>query len=295
MKIGVLSRQREIFPTHELLMEITRTGNTARFIPTTYVRPIVSGDGFIGGEILGEQLNSFDIIIPRIGRSLTDIGFLILQHLKSLGIPITLQPLALLNSRDKFLSYQILTSNKIAVPQTAVIFNAGLIQETLNAFNFPVVIKVKDSTHGIGCINAPTPKLAREVIEALLQQGEGVVLVQEYVTVKSRASHEDIRAFIIDMEVIGAMRRIAPEGEWRTNYALGARVVKHQITSEERELAIHACEALELEIAGVDLINTGIPKVLEVNACPGWHGLQKVTGIKVAQRIVEYALEKARK
>jgi len=181
------------------------------------------------------------------------------------------------------------------VPQTAVVFNPGLIQETLSTFNFPVVIKVKEGTHGIGCVNAPTPKVAREVIEALLRQGEGVVLVQQYLVKKKRAAHEDIRVFVVDMEVIGAMRRIAPEGEWRTNYALGARVVKHTITSEERELAIHACEALELEIAGVDLINFGTPKVLEVNACPGWHGLQQVTGIKVAERIVDYAVNKARK
>jgi len=255
---------------------------------------MVSSDGFLRGDFLGEPLDSFDVVIPRVGRSLTDVGYLLLQHLAVLGVPTTLQALALLNSRDKFLSYQLLAAKKIPVPQTTLVLNGLLLPETISAFQFPVVIKVHDSTHGIGCVQAPTPQVAREVVEALLQRGEGKILVQQYLRPRSRSLHEDIRAFVIDGEVIGAMRRISSKGEWRTNYALGAQIVPHQLQSEEEEVAIKTSEALGLEIAGIDIINTGIPRVLEANSCPGWRGIQQATGINVAQKIVEYAIKKVR-
>ena len=48
-------------------------------------------------------------------------------------------------------------------------------------------------------------------------------------------------------------------------------------------------QPLELEIAGVDLLQTNEgPVVLEVNPSPGFEELESVTGIDIADAIIEF-------
>jgi ribosomal protein S6--L-glutamate ligase len=61
-------------------------------------------------------------------------------------------------------------------------------------------------------------------------------------------------------------------------------------TREEEALALAAARAVDVEVAGVDLLPTpdGGYVVLEVNAVPGWRALAPITGIDVASEIIQY-------
>jgi len=96
--------------------------------------------------------------------------------------------------------------------------------------------------------------------------------------------------------VVGAMRRTAPAGEWRANVALGADVadVTDELGAEPRRLARAVVDALELDLAGVDLLPVdGDWYVLEVNATAGFKGLYEATGESVAPHVARLAVERA--
>ncbi|MEF8781705.1 MAG: RimK/LysX family protein [Haloarculaceae archaeon] len=106
----------------------------------------------------------------------------------------------------------------------------------------------------------------------------------------------DVRAYVVDDAVVGAMRRHAPEGEWRTNVALGGEVadITDDLGARPRRLATEAAAVLGLDAAGVDLMSVdGDWYILEVNATAGFKGLFTATGRSVAPYIVQAAVDRA--
>ena len=106
----------------------------------------------------------------------------------------------------------------------------------------------------------------------------------------------DVRVYVVDDEIVGAMRRYAPDGDWRTNVALGGDVedVTDDLGSTPRRIAREATNVLGLDLAGVDLMSVGGSwYVLEVNATAGFKGLFSATGISPAPHIARLAVERA--
>jgi RimK family alpha-L-glutamate ligase len=124
--------------------------------------------------------------------------------------------------------------------------------------------------------------------------GNGDSFVQEYLDPGGHPS--DVRVYVVNERVVGAMRRYAPDDEWRTNVALGGDVedVTDSLSAETRRVAREATAALELDVAGVDLFPTDDEcYVLEVNATAGFKGLFEATGVSVAPYIARAAIERA--
>ncbi|WP_390209061.1 ATP-grasp domain-containing protein [Halobellus marinus] len=119
--------------------------------------------------------------------------------------------------------------------------------------------------------------------------------VQEFLT-DSDEHPSDVRVYVVDGEIVGAMRRRAPEGDWRTNVALGGEVegITDELDAEPGRLAMEATAVLGLDIAGVDLMPIdGEWYILEVNATAGFRGLYEATGVSVAPHIARLAIERA--
>ena len=112
------------------------------------------------------------------------------------------------------------------------------------------------------------------------------ILIQEFI---SESKGEDIRAIVVGDDVVASMKRKAKPGEFRSNVHLGGSVENYILTEQEKDSAIKAAKVLGLSVAGVDLIqsNRG-PLVLEVNSSPGLEGIEKASGIDVADKIIEY-------
>lgn len=149
----------------------------------------------------------------------------------------------------------------------------------------PVVIKLLEGTQGIGVVLAETKKAAQSVLEAFYGLRTNI-LIQEFIR-ESKGS--DIRAFIVDGKVVGAMERSGTDGEFRSNLHRGgtARLVK--LTSAEKQTALKAAKALGLSIAGVDMLRSARgPLVIEVNSSPGLEGIEKATGIDIAGSIISF-------
>ena len=181
---------------------------------------------------------------------------------------------------------QLLARERIGLPHTAITSSPNNIDVVLDKVGgAPVVIKLLEGTQGLGVILAETKKSARSVIESFMVL-KANMLVQEYI---EEAKGSDIRAFVVDGKVVGAIKRQGSLGEFRSNLHRGGKAVQIELTEEEEETAVKAVRQLRLGVAGVDLIqsNRG-PLVMEVNASPGLQGIEKITGIDIAEKIIEY-------
>ena len=155
----------------------------------------------------------------------------------------------------------------------------------------PLVIKLLEGTQGIGVVLAETSKAAESVMQAFMGLRTNI-LQQEFI---KEAGGSDIRCFVIGDKVVAAMKRQAPEGEFRSNLHRGGSAELVTITAKERATAIKAAKVMGLNVAGVDLLrsNRG-PLVMEVNASPGLEGIEGSTKLDIAGMIVEFIEKNAK-
>jgi ribosomal protein S6--L-glutamate ligase len=148
----------------------------------------------------------------------------------------------------------------------------------------PVVVKLLQGTQGIGVVLAESTAAASSVIEAFhgLEQN---ILIQKFIRESKGA---DIRALVVGRKVIAAMRRQAVAGEFRSNIHRGGTAKKIKLPLDYRKTALAAARVLGLRVAGVDMVESKEgPMVMEVNSSPGLEGIQKATGVDVADAIIE--------
>ncbi|HMV08811.1 MAG TPA: 30S ribosomal protein S6--L-glutamate ligase [Cyclobacteriaceae bacterium] len=237
----------------------------------------------------GRKLDYFDAIIPRIGASVTFYGAAVVRQFEMMKVFTAVESQALIRSRDKLRSLQILSRAGLGLPKTIFMDYSkdteGVVESVGGA---PVVIKLLEGTQGLGVVLAENKKAAQSVIEAF----HGLktrIIVQEFI---KEAKGADIRAFIVDGEVVGAMRRQAKEGEFRSNLHRGGTATVVKLSRAEKHAAITAAKKMGLGVAGVDMLPSKRgPLILEVNSSPGLEGIEGATKVDIAGKIFQY-LEK---
>jgi ribosomal protein S6--L-glutamate ligase len=234
----------------------------------------------------GNDVVGVDAIIPRIGASVTFYGAAVVRQFEQMKIFSAVESQALVRSRDKLRSLQLLAKAGIGMPKTAFASHPKDIDNVLEQVGgAPVVIKLLEGTQGIGVILAETRNSAKSVIEAFLGV-EVNILVQEFI---KEAKGADVRAFIVDGQIVGAMKRQGAEGDFRSNLHRGGVATVIELTPQEKATAIKAAKKLGLAIAGVDMLRSERgPLVMEVNSSPGLEGIEGATKVDIAGKIIEY-------
>lgn len=287
MKIVILSRNKKLYSTKRLVEAAEQRGHEVLVLDhMKCVLLIEQGRPHIYYN--GKEVTDVNAVIPRIGASATFYGTAVVRQFEMMKIFTAVESQALVRSRDKLRCLQILSRAGIGIPKTAFAHSpkdkdiSSLIDSIGGA---PCVIKLLEGTQGIGVILAENHKAAKSVVEAFLKL-EANMLVQEFI---KEANGADVRVFVVDGQVVGAMKRQAKEGEFRSNLHRGGTATLIQLTPEERSTALKACKKLGLAIAGVDLLQSSRgPLVMEVNASPGLEGIEAATGIDIASKIIEY-------
>jgi len=237
----------------------------------------------------GQKLENIDAVIPRIGASVTFYGTAVVRQFEMMHVFSAIDSLAITRSRDKLRSLQILSRAEIGMPKTAFTnYSTEKNQALQHVGNAPVVIKLLEGTQGLGVVLAETRKAAKSVVEAF----EGLkarIILQEYI---SEAGGADVRVFIVNGEVVGAMKRQGKEGEFRSNLHRGGKATLIKLRKREKIVALKAAKAMGLKVAGVDLLQSKRgPLVLEVNSSPGLQGIEAATGVDIAGKIIEYIVK----
>lgn len=285
MKIGILSRKRDLYSTRRLVEAAEERGHSVRVIdPLRCYMNLSAHKPSI--HYKGEPLPAFDAIVPRIGASVTFYGTAVVRQFEMMGVYTLNESQAITRARDKLRSMQLLSRDGIGLPITGFAHSPDDKEDLMNLIGAPpFIIKLLEGTQGKGVVLTETRKAAESVIDAF-RNLNAYFLVQEFI---AEAKGSDIRCFVIGDQVVAAMTRQAKEGEFRSNLHRGGKAVACEITDEERQAAIKAAEITGLNVAGVDLIRAkNGPLVLEVNSSPGLEGIEKSTMKDIAGAIIEY-------
>ncbi len=285
MHIVVLSRGPQLYSTQVLKRAGIRRGH--RVLVVDHMRcDLYMESGELEIWYDGKPLSDVDAIIPRIGSSVTTHGAAVISHFEQMGIFSTARSQALLEARDKLRCLQKLAGYGVEIPRTAYVAGAWDVPDAVRLVGgFPVVIKLLESTHGVGVMLAETQANAETTVGAFQQLGERVI-IQEYIR---EATGTDIRALVVAGKVVAAMKRVAQPGEFRSNLHRGAKGYRVRLTGREQELVLRVVDLMGLHVAGVDLLRSDRgPLVMEVNASPGLEGIESVTGVNVAGKIIEF-------
>jgi len=285
MRIVILSKGPANYSTKRLKEEALARGHEVRIVnyASSYVT-LERGNPVV--HYKGEAVTDVDVIIPRIASSLTRYGSAIVRQFEMQNVPTTTSSIAIVRSRDKLRSLQLLAKAGVGIPKTVFARETadfeGVLEQVGGA---PVIIKVARGTHGNGVVLAETRKAALAVMQAFFVEGVNF-LVQEYI---AESAGVDIRAFVVNGKVVASMLRQSLDDDFRSNIHQGGEGIPVKLTPEERRTAQKAAKAMGLSICGVDMMRSERgPLVLEVNSSPGF-AIEKVTGRNVASTVIDYA------
>ena len=290
MNIVILSKGPGNYSTRRLKEVAKLRGHNVRIInyEKCYVT-LESGNPVIRYQ--GEEVHNVDVIIPRIAASLTKYGSSIVRQFEMQNVFTTTSSIALVRSRDKLRSMQLMAKAGVGIPKTVFARDTADPEDVIEqAGGAPLIIKVARGTHGKGVVLAETRKAAEAVMQAFYVEGVNF-LVQEFV---KESAGTDIRAFVVNGKVVASMMRQSLDDDFRSNLHQGGSGTVVKLTDEETKTAQKAAKAMGLPICGVDLMRSSRgPLVLEVNASPGF-GIEKVTGRDIAGKIIDYVEQNAK-
>ena len=285
MKIAILSRNPKLYSTSRLV-EAGEKRNHEMLVVDHAKCDLVIEKKSPKIYYKGELLEGIDAVIPRIGASITFYGTAVLRQFEMMRVFSTVESQALLRSRDKLRSLQVLSRAGLGMPKTAFTNNSKNSEDLIKKVGgAPCIIKLLEGTQGVGVVLAETKSAAESVLEAF-HGLQARVIVQEFIAESKGA---DIRVFVVDGNVIGAMKRQGKEGEFRSNLHRGGSATLFELSEEEENAALKAAKSLNLGICGVDLLqsNSG-PMIMEVNSSPGLEGIETATKKDIAKSIIRY-------
>lgn len=287
MKIAILSNGTGNYSTKRLKEEALLRGHEVRIIK---YRDCYASIEQNNPSVLyrGTDLRGYDVIIPRIASSMTRYGSAIVRQFEMQGVYTVTSSIAIVRSRDKLRSLQLLARAGVGIPKTVVTRTAADVENLIDQLGgTPLIIKLARGTHGNGVVLAETKKAAKSVLQAFYVMNEDGtnILLQEFV---KESAGTDIRAFVVGGKVVASMKRQSLDDDFRSNIHQGGEGTPIKLTDEERKTAQKAAKAMGLPVCGVDLMRSERgPLVLEVNSSPGF-AIEKVTGRNVAGSIIEY-------
>ena len=285
MNIVILSRNASLYSTHSLVDAARRRNHYVRVIDHMACDLIIES---AKSKVLfnNQAIERIDAIIPRIGSTATIYGAAVIRQFESQGVFTTLHAEPLLKARDKLSCLQILGSNGVGVPKTVYCSSPFTIPYLLEQMEpYPIIIKLVTGTQGMGVILAENKANAESIMEPFHPTKEKVIM-QKFI---KQAKGADIRAFVVNGEIVGAMKRQARPGDFRSNLHRGGTAEPIKLTSEQEETALRSVEILGLKVAGVDMLKTEHGSlVLEVNASPGLEGIEGTTGADIAGKIIKF-------
>lgn len=285
MNIVILSRNNNLYSTKRLVEEGFERGHKVEVIdplkcdlilekkkPTIYYK--------------NRYLDYVDAIIPRIGASVTFYGCAVVRQFEMMNVFTTVTSDAILRSRDKLRSFQRLSKAGIGMPKTVFTNYSRDVEEVIeHVGGTPVIIKLLEGTQGLGVVLAETKNAAESVLEAF-NGLQARVIVQEFI---KEAKGADLRVFIVDNQVVGAMKRQGKDGEFRSNLHRGGSATYYKLDTDELHAALKAANALKLPVCGVDMLQSARgPLVLEVNSTPGLEGIEGATEKNIARSIITF-------
>lgn len=239
----------------------------------------------------GRAIQVPDAILPRIGTSITRYGTTVVRQFEQMDVYTPNTAGGIGNSRDKLRSLQILSRHDIGIPRTAYVSHKSDVADAIERVGgTPVIIKLIEGTQGVGVILADKPEIAKAIIETLHSANQNV-LIQKFV---AESKGKDVRAFVINDRVVGAIRRTAQGQEFRSNVHRGGVATAIDLDPAYAKAAVRAAQIMGLKVCGVDMLEgENGPQIMEINSSPGLEGIEGATGLDIAGEVIDFISDQA--
>jgi ribosomal protein S6--L-glutamate ligase len=281
LRLLLLSRSATLYSTSRLVLAARARGHEVSVAdPLDFHIVVTKGRPMLYlGDLPAPEV---DLVIPRIGASITNYGLAVVRQFDMMGVPVMNTAIAIARSRDKLRAMQLLTKKHIDVCART----PHAVPVALGLIGTPAIVKLQQGTQGIGTMIAETPQAVASLLETLWAMGQDIIL-QEYIA-ESRG--RDLRAIVVGQRVVASMRRQAQPGEFRSNLHRGGLGVRVKLDARYVAAAVAAVKVMGLDVAGVDMLESKSgPKILEINSSPGLEGIERTSGVDVAGAIVRHA------
>lgn len=290
MRLTILSRAPLCYSTRRLVEAATNRGHKVCIQdPLRFAIDMDEGepDLFYRGKSIADT----DAILPRIGTSITRYGTTVVRQFEQMDVYTPNTSSGISNSRDKLRSLQILSRHEIGIPRTAYVSDKSDVEDAIKRVGgTPVIIKLIEGTQGVGVILADKPEIAKAIIETLHSANQNV-LIQKFV---AESKGKDVRAFVINDRVVGAIRRTAQGQEFRSNVHRGGVATAIDLDPAYAKAAVRAAQIMGLKVCGVDMLEgTNGPQIMEINSSPGLEGIEGATGLDIAGEVIDFICDQA--
>ena len=283
----ITKNDRNEYETTRLLESFSSKGIEARSCHPDGFDLIVGHELKQGIKYHGEDIEIPKIVLCRFGAGILPFQLAVLRQFEQSGISCVNSSESIHIVRDKLRTAQILAKHNIPTPKTMMLrwpIDDGLVERNIG---FPCVIKVVTGSYGEGVYLCERKRDYKKLMEFIDNLGaKKTMIVQEFM---NHRVGEDLRVLVIGGKVVGAMKRTAPEGDFRANITNGGSGARFEVTPEIEYIARETARILDLNIAGIDLLFSEEGFVVcEANSNPGFSGFEKYCGIDVADHITEY-------
>jgi len=234
----------------------------------------------------GEELKNYDCLFMRGSYKYEMLQTSITLALEN-KVYMPLHYTAFKICHNKLSTLMILQKAGLPVPTTYFAATTDQAKKILEEVNYPIILKIPEGTHGKGVMFADSLPSAKSMLDAL-EVFKQPYIIQEYI----ESGSTDVRAFVVNGEVVATMRRRAAGDDIRSNIHMGGVGEKYKLSFDAEQIAIKAAKAIKADVCGVDLLEGARTVILEVNASPGFKGITAASGKNVAAIVAKGLYEK---
>ena len=297
MKIAVLTQDLEFYGAQRLIESAKELGHECDFIKVSDLSIIFNDSETLTSDIIYNEksLTNYDLVIIHFVFSYTRLVIGIIEYLRNEGVKVFDNNLTIVsNNVNKVKDGILLSINNNPYPQTVSTMNEKNFRTYCMKLGFPVIVKSIHTGAGIGVHKLDSEKDIDKFLYEEIEVKEKKIknyIIQEFIPYE-----KDLRIFVVDKKIIGAMQRIPAPGEFRANFSQGGSVKRIDIDESIENIVIKSVESTNAIHAGVDILVTKDNKkyVLEVNRSPGFEGFEQATNINVAKLIIESSIKNSK-
>ncbi|MBI3893897.1 MAG: hypothetical protein HY303_20450 [Candidatus Wallbacteria bacterium] len=290
MHIYLLARRRNAYTTRRFVKTANLMGHELTVLDPLKCTLLLADKG---PEVFydSKPLPLPELLLGRVSTSTWGYGLAVIEQFELMNVPVVNRSLAISRALDSIRSLQLLAAAGVPVVSSVMLRSPRRLKEALGMVGgTPVVLKLLKANLEIGAILADSFQAAESTLETLWELGQNIML-QQYLTGRERG---DVRVFVVDGRVLGAIRRPPLAGVFRADIhkRIGGEIVA--VDAEIEQIACKATAVLGLGVAGVDL-QEGEKGffVTGVHASPGIKWIERIAKLDAARAILEFAVRAA--
>jgi len=275
------------YETSRLVEEFEKAGVRISVIDPNEIDIFVNKENRQSILVNGDSVKLPSFVFPRTGSGTTYHAKAVIRHFERMGVIVINSSDSIDNVKDKLYSHQILAQSNLDIPNTLLLKHPINLDFVEKHIGYPAIVKTISGSYGKGVFFVEKKKQLEQLLTmAEITKPSYNIVIQEFI---KDTWGKDLRVFVVNNKVVGCMLRQSVDDDFRANITRGGEGFPYEVNDQIEWISSEASKALDLDIAGVDLLFDGDGyKICEVNSNPGFEGMETFTKKNIAGDIVQF-------